>query len=120
VNPIISWTEDDVWRFIHERGIPYCSLYDEGFTRLGCIGCPMARKAGKEREFARWPRYERKWKEAFRKLWERRMTTHPLQRDGRPWPIAAKFENWEGMWAWWMGEAPWPGDDDDCDGLPLD
>lgn len=40
LNPIIDWTDADVWQFIHENGVAYCSLYDEGFTRLGCIGCP--------------------------------------------------------------------------------
>lgn len=39
VNPIIEWSEQDVWDFINANGIPYCSLYDEGFKRLGCIGC---------------------------------------------------------------------------------
>ena len=41
LNPIIDWTTDEVWEFIREYKIPYCCLYDEGETRLGCIGCPM-------------------------------------------------------------------------------
>lgn len=40
--PIVYWTDDDVWEFIKERNLPYCSLYDEGFKRLGCIGCPLS------------------------------------------------------------------------------
>lgn len=42
VNPIIDWKDSDVWEFIHAESIPYCELYNEGFTRLGCIGCPLA------------------------------------------------------------------------------
>lgn len=44
LNPILSWTEEDVWNFIFKNRLAYCSLYDEGFSRLGCIGCPMGRK----------------------------------------------------------------------------
>lgn len=49
VNPIIEWTDDDVWEFIRTEKIPYCELYDCGFRRLGCIGCPMASTRERER-----------------------------------------------------------------------
>lgn len=42
LNPIIDWTDTGVWEFIRAENIPYCALYDEGWHRLGCIGCPMA------------------------------------------------------------------------------
>lgn len=45
LNPIIFWTYDQVWTFIRDFQIPYCSLYDEGttsshlgFTSLGNKG----------------------------------------------------------------------------------
>ena len=50
LNPIIDWTDRDVWDFIKANKIPYCELYDNGFTRLGCIGCPMASTRERERE----------------------------------------------------------------------
>ena len=59
VAPIVRWQDHHVWEFIQRQGLAYCCLYDEGFTRLGCIGCPMAREAGRLREFARWPGFER-------------------------------------------------------------
>ncbi len=40
LNPIIDWTEKEVWSYIKSRNLKYCKLYDEGKTRLGCIGCP--------------------------------------------------------------------------------
>ena len=49
-NPIVDWSNEDVWNFIRMDSIPYCSLYDKGWKRLGCIGCPMAPK--RERETA--------------------------------------------------------------------
>lgn len=43
LNPIVDWTDEDVWDFLDNIvNVPHCSLYDEGFKRIGCIGCPMA------------------------------------------------------------------------------
>jgi len=102
VAPILRWSSTQVWEFIHSRHLPYCGLYDEGFHRLGCIGCPMARRAGRLKEFARWPGYERQWKRAFRLLWERRGSR----------PGVARFESAEQMWEWWMSDTGMPHDDD--------
>lgn len=72
INPIIDWTTDEVWEFIKEYKVPYCSLYDEGFKRLGCIGCPMANKTMREYEFERWPKYKNLYMIAFQKMIENR------------------------------------------------
>ena len=72
VNPIIDWEDQDVWDFIKENGIPYCSLYDEGFRRLGCIGCPLASRPMREREFIRYPKYKNSYLMAFAKMIELR------------------------------------------------
>lgn len=53
INPIIDWTTDEVWEFIREYNVPYCCLYDEGFKRLGCIGCPMGSVKHRTEEFER-------------------------------------------------------------------
>lgn len=67
-NPIVDWSEENVWRFIKEQKLPYCSLYDEGFHRLGCIGCPMASKKEKLRSFERWPKYRDQYIRTFDKI----------------------------------------------------
>ncbi len=67
-NPIVDWSEETVWRFIRDQGLPYCSLYDEGFHRLGCIGCPMASKKEKLRSFKRWPKYRAQYIRTFDKM----------------------------------------------------
>lgn len=72
INPIIDWTTEEVWEFIKEYNVPYCSLYDEGFKRLGCIGCPMANKTMREYEFERWPKYKNLYMIAFQKMIENR------------------------------------------------
>lgn len=58
VNPIAYWTENEVWDYIKERKIEYNPLYDKGWKRIGCIGCPMAGK-DRLREFEAYPKYEK-------------------------------------------------------------
>jgi phosphoadenosine phosphosulfate reductase len=41
LNPIIDWSDDEVWEYIRENKLPYNPLYDRGHKRVGCIGCPM-------------------------------------------------------------------------------
>ena len=61
VSPIIHWTERDVWEFLNKNGIPHCELYDQGYTRIGCICCPMSGYKQKVREIRRWPHVKRNW-----------------------------------------------------------
>ena len=65
VNPIIDWTDAEVWEFIHEYNVPYCSLYDQDYKRLGCIGCPLAGVEMQKREFERYPKYYNLYLKAF-------------------------------------------------------
>lgn len=44
INPIIDWGNYDIWEYINQEKIEVCSLYECGFNRVGCIGCPMAGK----------------------------------------------------------------------------
>jgi phosphoadenosine phosphosulfate reductase len=97
--PIAYWTDDDVWRFIRERNMPYCELYDQGFKRLGCVGCPMAGPNMQAIEFARWPKIEARWKRAVFKFWDKWHGV-PSIRGKRRW-----FEDKgsaQGLWDWWI------------------
>ena len=94
LNPIIEWTDNDVWNFIHEHSVPYCSLYDEGFHRLGCIGCPMARKRAREMEFNRWPKYKDAYLKAFERMLEERNRREKLQGTWRMGTTAIDVFNW--------------------------
>ncbi len=38
-NPLAHWTEKDLWRRIHERGLPYNKLHDQGYESIGCAPC---------------------------------------------------------------------------------
>ena len=68
VNPIIDWSTDEVWEFIKEYDIPYCKLYDEGYKRLGCIGCPMGTNESRIKDFERYPKYKQAYIRAFDKM----------------------------------------------------
>lgn len=106
VNPIIDWTDAEVWDFIRANKIPYCSLYDEGFHRLGCIGCPMAQTKWRERDFARWPKYKNAYLLAFGKMLElRKEKNRPFRCGG----IAYKDATPQDVFNWWMEYDVLPG-----------
>lgn len=92
VNPIIDWSDDDVWEFIEEYKVRYCSLYDEGFKRLGCIGCPLAGAKSMVREFERWGKYKELYIKAFDKMLKRN-------------PECFKsWKNGQDVFDWWIGK----------------
>ena len=59
--PILSWTENDVWRYIRKRGLPYSKYYDPPYclTRHGCVGCPLAPVHQMQAEYKLFPGYAR-------------------------------------------------------------
>ena len=66
ISPIIHWTERDVWEFLNKVvQVPHCELYDQGFTRIGCICCPMSPPRQKVIENERWPHVRRNWIKAI-------------------------------------------------------
>jgi len=38
-NPLAFWLDKDIWQYIKEKKIPYCSIYDKGYSRTGCMFC---------------------------------------------------------------------------------
>lgn len=69
ISPIIYWTEKDVWEFLNDVvRVPHCSLYDEGWHRIGCIGCPMSSAKQKRIENERYPHIKRNWIKAIKSI----------------------------------------------------
>ncbi len=54
VNPLVDWTEEDVWNYIKENNIPYNKLHDCGFPSIGCQPCTRAVKPGEDIRAGRW------------------------------------------------------------------
>jgi phosphoadenosine phosphosulfate reductase len=76
VNPIVDWTDDDVWEFLNDVAkVPHCKLYDPPYNdkRLGCIGCPMAGEKKRLADFERYPKYKAAYIMAFEKM----IANHP-------------------------------------------
>lgn len=103
VNPVIDWTDADVWGYIHANSLPYCSLYDEGFARLGCVMCPMKGSEGMRRDALRWPKIAEAYRRACRKSLNKAID------DGLDRP------NWrrdsDDMYDWWLTPKIEPNDD---------
>ncbi|MCK4361394.1 MAG: phosphoadenylyl-sulfate reductase [Bacteroidales bacterium] len=54
VNPLIKWTEKDVWNYIKEKNIPYNSLHNKGFKSIGCVPCTRAVEYSEDSRSGRW------------------------------------------------------------------
>jgi phosphoadenosine phosphosulfate reductase len=54
INPLHAWSDDDLWSFIRENGIPYNSLHDAGFPSIGCAPCTRAVQPGEDIRAGRW------------------------------------------------------------------
>jgi phosphoadenosine phosphosulfate reductase len=52
--PLVHWTHKDVWRYIHEHGLPYNPLHDRGYPSIGCTHCTRAVGAGESERAGRW------------------------------------------------------------------
>lgn len=102
-NPIIDWSDDDVWQFIENAKIPVNPLYGCGFSRVGCVGCPMAGTHGRRREFAYWPKYQKMYIRAFDRMLQER------KRRGKAEGEMRWGETGEDVFHWWMEDGVLPG-----------
>lgn len=91
-NPIIDWTEEEVWRFIIKENLPYCSLYDKGFHRLGCIGCPMDSERRKVLE--NYPKFKRQYIRTFEKMIKLRKEKG----------LKCDWKTGEEVYEWWLSK----------------
>lgn len=98
IHCIKQWTDADVWNFIRENNIAYCSLYDEGFRRLGCILCPFTRHTA--REAARWPKVAEAWHRAAIRAFESARVKKMLRYGADGYRV--DFADGEAYWQWWL------------------
>lgn len=92
LNPIIDWTDEEVWGFIEDRKLPYCELYDKGRHRIGCIGCPMAGWKNAEKDFENYPKYKQTYIRTFDRMIAKRLE------DGKP----CNWDNGEDVLNWYL------------------
>lgn len=104
VNPVVDWDDQEVWEFLNSNNIPHCSLYDEGFKRLGCIGCPLAGTDSMKRGFERWPKYKNLYIRAFQRMADNRgdeIRLYDASRNG-PYADVPKDKRGEAVYDWWV------------------
>ncbi len=91
VNPIVDWPDRDIWEFYWTECKRHNMQYKMGYTRVGCIGCPMA---GKHRwkEFADYPTYQRAYIRAFDRMIEE------IHAAGK----TCKWKDGYDCFLWWM------------------
>lgn len=94
-NPIIEWTDRDVWDFIRSEKIPMNLLYSMGFNRVGCIGCPMAEKK-RYLQFRTFPTYQTAYIKTFDRMVEARIAKGKL----------SSWKDGNEVFQWWMNENP--------------
>lgn len=54
INPLIDWTEKEVWTYIREKNVPFNTLHQKGYASIGCQPCTRALKPGEDFKAGRW------------------------------------------------------------------
>jgi len=94
VNPIIDWTNDQVWKFIYKHSLPYCSMYNYGYKRLGCVFCPQKSFRQRMQDVEIFPKYAASFLKAFCNLHARLVAKGSSSVD--------RWASGEDMFWWWL------------------
>lgn len=92
LNPIIDWSDDDVWEFLHYYGCESNPLYQCGYKRIGCVGCPMSYR--RKLDFEIYP----KFKEAYIRTFERMLQSDFYKIRKASWNCG------EEVFDWWVSD----------------
>jgi 3'-phosphoadenosine 5'-phosphosulfate sulfotransferase (PAPS reductase)/FAD synthetase len=102
-NPIIDWSDDEIWDYANAQKLCMNPLYGRGWKRVGCIGCPLGGSKSMEREFADFPKYRENYVRAFEKMIDVR------KRLGKQKGYSAWGNTGEDVFHWWMEDGVLPG-----------
>lgn len=95
INPIVDWTDEEVWEFLHYYGCKSNPLYECGRKRIGCIGCPMQGFKGMKSDFEKYPKYRDNYIKAFD-----RMLLNMPDKSNVTWQSGLD------VYKWWVGDDP--------------
>lgn len=99
-SPIYEWNDREIWDFIHNRKMKYNPLYDKGFSRVGCIGCPLAGDKAQQQQLNKYPKYKQNYINAFDRMLKARKVAGKSNK-------SKKGEAWEtglDVFRWWVGD----------------
>jgi phosphoadenosine phosphosulfate reductase len=54
INPLVDWSEDEVWSYIRDNNVPYNALHDQGYPSIGCAPCTRPVEPGEDLRAGRW------------------------------------------------------------------
>ena len=103
VNPIVDWTTRDVLDFCSENKVSLCTLYANGWRRIGCVGCPMAGTSMRYNQFAQYPTYKKAYIAAFDRMIEERKRRDMMKGFTRMGDTGVD------VFHWWMEDGILPG-----------
>lgn len=66
-SPLKGWSTEQIWEYIRRNNLSYPSLYDDGFARIGCIGCPFNSEEQTQYQFELYPKYKELYLRAIEK-----------------------------------------------------
>lgn len=58
-NPLVRWTEDEVWEYIRANDVPFNPLHERGYPSIGCAPCTKAVAPGEDPRAGRWASFEK-------------------------------------------------------------
>lgn len=93
VNPIIDWTDKEIWEYAEAENLDMNPLYGCGFSRVGCVGCPLARQNVRYQEFNMFPTFKQMYINAFDRMLK--------NREQRETDIGG-WQTGEDVFHWWM------------------
>ena len=100
VNPIYKWLDNEIWQFIEDRGMKHNPMYDKGFRRVGCIGCPLASDQIKELEM--YPKYKQNYIKAFQRMLDKRKAKGKDDVTGKEG--LHRWTDGEAVYKWWVND----------------
>lgn len=53
-NPLVNWSEKNIWQYIHTYKVPYNPLHDHGYSSIGCAPCTRSIQSGEDIRAGRW------------------------------------------------------------------
>lgn len=108
VNPILRWSSRDVWSYIRGNNLPYCELYDQGFSRIGCVLCPFQNFAQSQLDLHMFPDVADYYRRACRKSFE---VNH--DKFARIWACG------DDLFDWWINDRRRIHIAENCNQIPL-
>lgn len=101
VQPIYKFTIGDIWEYVKQNNVKMNPLYEKGYDRVGCIGCPMGNCKQQRKQFNDYPKYKENYIRAFDRMLEaRRAKNKPFIYKGM------ELQTGEEVMRWWLGENP--------------